>query len=197
MNDSIVGCVMDSLNFYKISSYVSVDNSSWDSYLSVILGAVLTFILTILVNLINDHKQRKKEKIQLLNQIREKILEADKYAGEFLQVQMQSPNSQSHVNEFGKKVSNLEYVFEVQKLMLEDSLCEKINSIKNDMFQYQLQAMKCTFFSGLASSNQGFAMANFSQQSLNAASQCEAILNKWRSTLIEFEKEMKNIIKKM
>lgn len=94
---------MDSLNFYKISSYVSVDNSSWDSYLSVILGAVLTFLLTCLLNGINERKQRRKEKIQLLNQIREKILDADKYAGEFLQTQMQAAGLESYVNVFGKK----------------------------------------------------------------------------------------------
>lgn len=53
---------MDSLNFYKISSYVTVDNNSWDSYLSVILGAVLTFLLTCLLNGVNERKQRKKKR---------------------------------------------------------------------------------------------------------------------------------------
>ena len=122
MNDSIVGCVMDSLNFYKISSYVTVDNNSWDSYLSVILGAVLTFLLTCLLNGVNERKQRKKEKIQFLNQIREKILEADKYAETFLSIQMQVANSESYVNDFGKKVSAIENLFESKRLVLDDSL---------------------------------------------------------------------------
>lgn len=197
MNDSIVGCVMDSLNFYKISSYVTVDNNSWDSYLSVILGAVLTFLLTCLLNGVNERKQRKKEKIQFLNQIREKILEADKYAETFLSIQMQVANSESYVNDFGKKVSAIENLFESKRLVLDDSLCNKINSIKKDMFEYQFLAMKSTVYCEIADSNPGNIMASYSQRASNAASQCEGLLSKWQKNIVEFEKDIKHIMKKM
>lgn len=197
MNDSIVGCVMDSLNLYKIASYVTVDNSSWDSYFSVVLGAILTFFLTCLVNKNNESRQRKKEKVQLLNQIREKILDADKYAEEFLQTQMQAAGLESYVNDFGKKVSALEFLFEMKRLMLDDSICNKINLIKEDMFQYQFLAMKCTVYSGIANSNPGDIMAWYSQQASNVANDCDALLNKWQNNLGKLENEMKEIMKKL
>ena len=197
MNDSIVGCVMDSLNLYKIASYVTVDNSSWDSYFSVVLGAILTFFLTCLVNKNNESRQRKKEKVQLLNQIREKILDADKYAEEFLQTQMQAAGLESYVNVFGKKVSALEFLFEMKRLMLDDSICNKINLIKEDMFQYQFLAMKCTVYSGIANSNSGDIMAWYSQQASNVANDCDTLLNKWQNNLGKLESEMKEIMKKL
>ena len=197
MNDSIVGCVMDSLNLYKIASYVTVNNSSWDSYFSVVLGAILTFFLTCLVNKNNESRQRKKEKVQLLNQIREKILDADKYAEEFLQTQMQAAGLESYVNDFGKKVSALEFLFEMKRLMLDDSICNKINLIKEDMFQYQFLAMKCTVYSGIANSNPGDIMAWYSQQASNVANDCDALLNKWQNNLGKLENEMKEIMKKL
>jgi len=197
MNDSIVGCVMDSLNLYKIASYVTVDNSSWDSYFSVVLGAILTFFLTCLVNKNNESRQRKKEKVQLLNQIREKILDADKYAEEFLQTQMQAAGLESYVNDFGKKVSALEFLFEMKRLMLDDSICNKINLIKEDMFQYQFLAMKCTVYSGIANSNPGDIMAWYSQQASNVANDCDPLLNKWQNNLGKLENEMKEIMKKL
>ena len=129
--------------------------------------------------------------MQLLNQIREKILDADKYAGEFLQIQMQYPNSQSFVNAFGKKVSAFEFLFEMKRLMLGTSVCDKINLIKKDMFQYQLLAMKCTIYSEIANSNPGNIKAFYSQQSSDAANSCDALLKNWRKNLYELEDEIK------
>lgn len=96
-----------------------------------------------------------------------------------------------------KKVSALEFLFEMKRLMLDDSICNKINLIKEDMFQYQFLAMKCTVYSGIANSNPGDIMAWYSQQASNVANDCDTLLNKWQNNLGKLENEMKEIMKKL
>lgn len=184
--------IIDSLNLYRISSNVHIENDSWAPYFSVVLGAVLTFVVTILINYINDCKQRKKEKKLLLCDFWNKILEADRYVGTTLLSVMQTPGSQKFVNEFGNKITNLELLLEQNKIMIENHTYQKIRIIKDLMFEYQLSAMNCINYIEIANNLQGNMIVNYQNKAENAMQRCQNLRTEWQNASSEFEQIVKN-----
>lgn len=96
---------------------------------------------------LEDHRDKRQNTWMLLQTMQEfasYILEADKYAGEYLTVQMQMPNQQKSVNYFGTLVQKIEFLWFSKSFLLDRNVAQQIKQIFSLMFKYQLKAMECT-----------------------------------------------------
>lgn len=96
---------------------------------------------------LEDHRDKRQNTWMLLQTMQEfasYILEADKYAGEYLTVQMQMPNQQKSVNYFGTLVQKIEFLWFSKSFLLDRNVAQQIKQIFSLMFNYQLKAMECT-----------------------------------------------------
>jgi len=194
MNDSIVEGLADSLHMCKVYSHVTISNSSWGTYGSVILGAVLTFLILWSYNHIKDQKKERVDRARLLREIRERFLDADKYAAEVLQTRMMFDNSEPYVNEFAKKIGNIEFFIESKSLEISSSVYGIAKKIKDQMFQYQQNAMKSTFYKGIAIRNQPALNIYYSRKSQDSSKQCALLRKTWQVNLDMLDFEIKKAI---
>ena len=96
---------------------------------------------------LEDHRDKRQNTMALLQNLSEfanRILEADKYAGIYLAVQMQMPNQQESINYFGSLVQKIEFLWHSKSFLLDQNIALQIQQIFLLMFKYQFKAMECT-----------------------------------------------------
>lgn len=176
------------------SIHVTVSGSPWGLYGAFVLGALVTFCAIWGYSYLKSRGQKKDELEVLLGDIWEKFLDADHYAAEILHARMVLDNAEYYVNEFAKKLGCIEFIIESKSGLLGGTIYATARTVKDLMFEYQTNAMKSTFYKGIAIRNQLALNTYYSRKSLESANQCADLRAAWLTKLNVLDFEMKRAV---
>lgn len=160
-----------------------------------LFGGIIVLVTAIVIEMVRNDLNTRREHMKYLTQIRAAILNADFFVSNGLNDKILSPNAEIDVNMFGVFVNKIEMLLYDKYLFFRRDEIEVIEKIKEFMFDYMINALQCT---ALASKIHAFElrpleirkMTELVQQQKAFITNCSNDRVEWNNLMTKFDVEM-------
>lgn len=161
-----------------------------------IVGGLIVLVTAIIIEMVRNEWNAKREHMKYLTQIRESILNADFFVSNGLNDKILSPNAEIDINMFGIFVNKIEMLLYDKYLFFRRDEIEIIEKVKELMFDYMINALQCTGLAGKIHSVEGKPfeirkMTELVQQQKIFITTCSNDRVEWNNLMTKFDVEMR------
>lgn len=184
------------LNLSKIKLGLVMDQNYVVSIVCGVVGGIIVLVTTVVIEMVRNEWNARREHMKYLTQVRESILNADFFVSNGLNDKILSPNAEIDINMFGIFVNKIEMLLYDKYLFFRRDEIEIIEKIKELMFDYMINALQCTNLASKIHAVEGHPfeirkMTELVQQQKIFISTCSNDRVEWNNLMTKFDVEMR------